>query len=163
MLYNKYATGHHYKNGAFFLFKEDMLMKKIAIVVAVGIFIVLSVINVFGVYEGTYSLPKNQTWVSKGEGSVRYTSDSYINTKLLAVYPQDGGKDNYRYCQVRYRGYSSGHTFSMTNTVKLDERTSGYTKIYIEDGYLSHKKVTLNVRGNNPDCAAFAELRYIAN
>ena len=51
----------------------------------------------------------------------------------------------------------------MTDTVKLDERTSGYTKIYIEDGYLSHKKVTLNVRGNNPDCAAFAELRYIAN
>lgn len=108
------------------------------------------------------TLPKNQQWVHKFD--TRTGSYSNVLARLYAVYPADGGKDNFRriHVQVISGGEVIGNSVPMSNIHILNERSTSNTIIPLHEGTLHHRNVYFQFRGNSPEHAARAEVFYDA-
>lgn len=111
--------------------------------------------NVFASRTTLY-LPSNQNWVNTLL-TTRTGSSEYTEAQLYAVYPPKGGKDNFRYARVRVLTKSGT---VMANEITLDEQSTSRQKVYIRSGYLSHREIRFQFRGNHPDYDANADVEY---
>ncbi|WP_067842986.1 hypothetical protein [Amphibacillus sediminis] len=112
--------------------------------------------NVFAA-RTTLTLPKNQTWVSRS--ATRSGDYSNVHARLYAVYPTNGGEDNFTRIQVKLT--SSGGK-NMSDIYTLNETNKGNTSIKIYNGSLNTKSVKFQFRGNNPNYGAKADVYYSA-
>ncbi|MCZ0704194.1 hypothetical protein J2T56_002490 [Natronobacillus azotifigens] len=105
----------------------------------------------------TLTLPENQTWVSRD--ATRSGDHSNVHSRLYAVYPTNGGNDNFTRIQVKVTS-SSGT--SMSSIYTLNETSSVNSSIKLSNGTLNNKKIKFQFRGNHPDHGAKADVYYNA-
>jgi len=135
------------------------MKKKIAAVISTVLMIVLIAgTNVFAVRE-TIPLGANQVWNTRS-AVARSTYYSYVAARCYAVYPPNGGNDNFTRVQVRAKNASG---IVITSIVTLYETADTTTSIDIFEGYLNATSVTFQFRGNDPDYAATADVFYYGN
>lgn len=126
-------------------------MKKIfpKIVTAFFICSLILTTHVFAA-RSTFNLPKNQEWVYKYE--TRTGSYSTVLSRLYAVYPTDGSKDNFKKIQVRISasgGEVIGSGEYMSDLYILDERVNSNSIIPLYDGLLYNMRIYFQFRGNS--------------
>ncbi len=101
------------------------------------------------VYVGT-----NQNW-SYSQWVTRTKKWSNCLARCYAVYPPNGGVDNFRYVQTAI--FNSVGT-QISNTHVLDEQATSSTPVFIYNGYLNLDTVYFKYRGNNPDYDAYCHV-----
>lgn len=110
--------------------------------------------NVFAARK-TVLLPSKQSWVARTDTR---TGDYYnVRSRLYAVYPTNGGKDNFEKIQVRVA--STGETI-MSDVYTLNEKNSSNTTIPLKNGTLGNKHIRFQFRWNHPDYGATADVFY---
>ena len=131
-------------------------MKKVSVVFS--ILLVLSLIIASDVFaaRSTIYLPKEQVWTNKH--TFRTMKYSYVEARLMAVYPTDASKDNYRYIQTRVT--SDDGRRLMSDTITLDERVTSNIKIPLREGTLDIQDIRFQFRGNHPGLDAYADVIY---
>ena len=117
-------------------------------------------VSCFNIYatSRTITVSTGQAWTYMSS-ETRTQAYGFLSMKLNAVYPQNGGTDNFRYLQ----GSANSNAQQLCNVVTLDEQYGGgyYPDIY--EGMLNTTSVQFKSRGNDPDYAAKADVNYYAN
>ena len=112
--------------------------------------------SVFATTNTVY-LDTNQDWTNVDSSISRSKVNAFIDCKLKAVYPSNGGSDNYTRVWVQV----TTPTFSAIGPEKkLNETASSFSQITIYNGYLDLPTVGIRAKGNDPDLDAWCELEY---
>ena len=103
----------------------------------------------------------NKSWkICKSVSRSAKYYDAYA--RAFAVYPTDGGTDNYQYLQVALTN-TRGTLITNSEYTLLKEYNTTSTSIRIKNGYLATTSVIFKFRGNSPNCDAFAYVQYNGN
>lgn len=131
-------------------------MKKVSVVFS--ILLVLSLIIASDVFaaRSTIYLPKEQVWTNKH--TFRSMKYSYVDARLIAVYPTDSRKDTYRFIQTRVT--SDDGRRLMSDTWTLDEQATSNKIIPLKEGTLNIQDIRFQFRGNDPRLDAYADVIY---
>lgn len=132
-------------------------MKKILSIILLTVFVFTVSINTYAARSTVY-LPKNQKW-SKTYATTRTGKVGYVTVNCYAVYPPNGGTDNFEKVQFVVRNSKDQNIMSIqTVSEKWGKQT-----FYIKEGYYDATKIKFYFRGNNPKYEAETDIYYSGN
>jgi hypothetical protein len=135
-------------------------MKKRISIISIAIFLVLMMgTQVFATSKReTLTLGKNQVWnTTSAISRSGYYND--ITARLYAVYPTNGGGDNFTKIQFKAENSSGVNILSASYYVLYESATSESSYL-IKNGYLNTQNVKFSFRGNNASYAATCDVSY---
>lgn len=138
-------------------------MKK-KIVSVVSVVLLLCMVFSTNVYVAssrreTITLLKNQLWNERSPVT-RSLKNNFAYARCYAVYPTDGGTDNFEKIRVRVR---DGNGVILSDVKTLSEKAGSSEKITLKNNYLDQTQIYFVFAGNNPDYGAYADVYYDGN
>ncbi|MBD5096477.1 MAG: hypothetical protein HDT40_05615 [Lachnospiraceae bacterium] len=109
--------------------------------------------------SSSVTVPAGCLLVTGVSGVTRTTNYSYVQVKANSIYPTGNyDKDTFTKCKTVICKNDSTNT-KISNVYTLTEG-SGYTNVYIHEGYLSLAKVNICFAGNDPFLGAVVNFSY---
>lgn len=108
--------------------------------------------------RNTITLPEHQEWVSLTTS--RYTAYHTLSARCIAVYPMNGGTDEFKIIQAQITDRNGA---VVINTFQLDETTGKAETFAIPSAYQHEAVFVFKFRGNNYFYSAYADVTYEAN
>lgn len=132
-----------------------------------GLAILLMMVMMYSNYSmagqtgsGSVTVPAGCILVTGAYGVPRTTNYSYVQVKANSVYPTGNyDKDTFTKCKTVICQNDTNTIISATYTLT---EGSGFTNVYIYQGYLSLTKVNIRFAGNDPFLGAVVNFSYNA-